>query len=190
MRRSRALVAVLALLLASCGGAYRARQGPVAEPGAAPAKPRATAPRAPATGLTARAKPHPECDPRWKDPDRGRVALGFMAADCRDDRGANAVYVTRLVSVSGTPSPAQRAGLQPGDRIVRIDSCEVTSTHGLAQQLRHAPSGWVARLALERKGRMLDLFVPTIDFPDKGSPPAQPQLSTAGCKIVGRPPAS
>lgn len=186
MRRSRALVAVLALLLGACG-VQRARPGPGAE---APARPRATAPRAPAADLASRGKPHPECDPRWKDPDRGRVALGFMAADCRDERGANAVYVTRLVSVSGTPSPAQRAGLQAGDRIVRIDSCEITSTHGLAQQLRHAPSGWVARLALERKGRMLDLFVPTVDFPDKGSPPPQPQLSTAGCKAVGRPPAS
>jgi hypothetical protein len=190
MRSSHAALLALALLLAACGGAYRARQGPVAEPGAGPSKPRAAAPRAPATGPAARGKPYPECDPRWKDPDRGRVALGFMAADCRDERGDNAVYVTRLVSVSGTPSPAQRAGLQAGDRIVRIDSCEVTSTHGLAQQLRHAPSGWVARLVLERKGRPLDLFVPTLDFPDKSALPATPQLSTAGCKAVGRPPAS
>ena len=189
MSRSRILVAVMVLLLAGCGRAYRASPGPSAEgPSQAPGKPRATAPRA--TGPDAAGKPYPECDPRWRDPDRGRVALGFLAADCRDERGDNGVYVTRLVSVSGTPSPAQRAGLQAGDRIVRVDACRVSSTHGLAQQLRHAPSGWVARLALERKGRTVDLFVPTLDFPDKDGATPQPQLSTAGCKAIGRPPAT
>jgi hypothetical protein len=188
MRRSRALVVLLALALASCGGPYRARPAPGAER-SSPVPPRTAAPRAPDATASTRARSYPECDPRWKDPDRGRVALGFLAADCRDERGENAVYVTRLVSVSGKPSPAQRAGVQAGDRILRVDACEVGSTHGLLQQLRHAPSGWVARLALERKGRTLDLFVPTIDFAEKAEGSSQPQLSTAGCKSIGRPPA-
>lgn len=177
VKRAGHPILAIVLLVAAAGCATRAR------PPKAPDPPRAQAaqPRAP--------QAFPECDPRWRDPDRIRVALGLLAADCADERGRNAVYVTRLVGVKGTASPAQRAGVKPGDRIVRVDACEVPSTQHLARQLRHAPEGWVARLALDRAGKSLDLFVPTVPFADRSEPKSAPRLLTEGCKAIGRPPA-
>ena len=134
-----------------------------------------------------RGKSFPECDPRSGDADRVRVGMGLIAGDCSDASGGNAVYVTRFATVQGAPSPAQRAGLQVGDRVVRIDACEVRSTHDLVMQLRSALPGWVARIYVERNGRGLDIFVPTVTLGGKAEKPPAAQLSTAGCKAIGRP---
>ena len=133
-------------------------------------------------------KSFPACDPRHQDPDRGRAALGLLAGDCQDDRGRNRAYVTRLVPVGGGASPAGQAGVMVGDRIARLDACEVTSTHELAQQLATAVPGWVARVVVEREGRELEIFVPTIGLAGKGRP-GTPSLSTAGCPAIKRKPA-
>lgn len=132
----------------------------------------------------------PACDPRHRDPDRGRVGMGLMASDCQDARGRNGVFVTRLVAIAGTPSPAQKGGVRVGDRLVRLDACEVGSTYDLARQLRSAPSGWVARVVVERGTREIGLYVATVDLPGRNEPPASPQLSTAGCQALGRKPAT
>jgi S1-C subfamily serine protease len=115
--------------------------------------------------------------------------MGLLVGDCQDEQGINRVYVTRFATVAGGPSPAQRAGMLVGDRIVRIDSCEVPSTHELAQQLRTAVPGWVARIVVERSNRELEVFVSTIKLSDKGAPPLERSLSTSGCAGIGRKPA-
>jgi S1-C subfamily serine protease len=112
--------------------------------------------------------------------------VGLLAGDCQDDRGGNAAYVTRLVSVLGSQSPAQLAGVQVGDRLVRLDACDVASTSELVARLRSAPPGWVARVVVEREGREMELFVPTVKLPDRSDPPSAPRLSTAGCQAIGR----
>jgi len=144
-----------------------------------PFVPRPAAPSAPG-------KPFPECEPRAADADREHVALGVLAGDCQDDRGRNRVYITRLVSVKGSPSPAGRAGIVAGDRLVRVDACEVNSTHGLASQLRRAVPGWVARVVVERAGKDLEVFVPTVQLASRADAPGAPHLSTAGCQAIGR----
>jgi S1-C subfamily serine protease len=117
------------------------------------------------------------------------VGLGLLAGDCKDDRGGNSAYVTRLVTVRGLPSPAEHAGIRVGDRLVSLDACEIPSTHDLARQLRSAPPGWVARVVVERSGREVETFVSTIKLPDRAAPAGPPQLSTAGCRAIGRAPA-
>jgi hypothetical protein len=136
-----------------------------------------------------RGKSFPECDPRSQDADRVHVGMGLLVGDCLDDAGNNAVYVTRFASLKGGASPAQRSGLQAGDRLVRIDACEVRSSHDVAMQLGRALPGWVARVYVERGGRSLDIFVPTVTLGRGREVPAGSTLSTAGCKAIGRRPA-
>ena len=185
---ARLKVGVALLVLAGCGTPRMQPPPETPAPRAAPSQPRASPRAAPPVPL-ATGKAYPECDPRSGDPDRGRVAMGLLAGDCEDDRGRNAVYVTRFAPIGGGPSPAQGAGVQVGDRIVRLDSCEVPSTRELAMQLRTAVPGWVARLVVERAGREVELFVPTINLSGRGAPPGERHLSTAGCQGIGRKPA-
>jgi len=182
----------LAVVLAGCGAPRTQPPGDAKPPQSRsrPIEPRAAIPRTDPASPAVRGKGFPECDPRARDADRGRAALGLLASDCAGDGGRNGVYVTRFVTVQGAPSPAQRAGLQAGDRLVRVDACEIGSTHDLAMQLRSALPGWVARVYVDRGGRELDIFVPTVGLPGKGDPPAARHLSTAGCQAIGRRPAS
>ena len=180
----------LALLVAATG-CGRLRGPPTEHPPRDPIpQPRSSAPRPEPSRPLARRPAPAECDPRAGDPDRGRVGVGLLAGDCEDDRGRNGAYVTRLVTVLGSPSPAERAGVRVGDRLVRLDACEIASTHDLATRLRSAPPGWVARLVVERGGREVETFVSTIKLPDRAAPSGPPQLSTAGCRAIGRPPAT
>jgi hypothetical protein len=190
-------VALAVLVLASCGTGTRTQspRDPQAPrepqpPRAGPAQPRSPAARPDPAAPAVRGKSFPECDPRARDADRVRVGMGMLMGDCADDGGGNAVYVTRLVTVQGSPSPAQRAGIQQGDRLIRIDACEVRSTHDVAMQLQSSLPGWVARVYVARGGRALDIFVPTITLPGRSEARAAPHLSTAGCAAIGRKPAS
>ena len=191
---NHAALRVAILLLAACGAGPRvlAPRSARAPDGPAPRSPsaRATQPRLDPAAPAVRGKSFPECDPRSQDADRVHVGVGLLVGDCKDDSGANAVYVTRLVPLASGASPAQRAGLQVGDRVVRIDACEVRSTHDLAMQLRRALPGWVARVYVDRGGRTLDIFVPTVTLaPRRAAPPAA-HLSIGGCKAIGRRPAA
>jgi len=179
----------LALLVVATGCGRLRAPPPEHSPGDVAPQPRSSAPRSEAPRPQARKPAASECDPRAGDPDRGRVGLGLLAGDCEDTRGHNSAYVTRLVTVQGLPSPAERAGVRVGDRLVRLDACEIPSTNDLARQLRSAPPGWVARLVVERGGREVETFVSTIKLPDRAAPSGPPQLSTAGCRAIGRPPA-
>lgn len=183
------LLALALLVMATGCGRLRAPT-PEHPPREAAPQPRSSAPRSEPPRAQARKPATAECDPRAGDPDRGRVGLGLLAGDCEDTRGRNGAYVTRLVTVQGMPSPAERAGVRVGDRLVRLDACDVPSTHDLARQLRSAPPGWVARLVVERGGREVETFVSTIKLPDRAAPSGPAQLSTAGCRAIGRPPAT
>src|SRR5438552_3426358 len=64
------------------------------------------------------------------------------------------------VVVSLRPGPAQRAGVQVGDTIVRIggvDAARLSMTHALARIL--GPRGTTVHLALKRGGQMLDFRI-------------------------------
>ena len=183
------LVLALALIVVATGCGRLRTAPPEHPPRDAAPQPRSSAPRSEPPRPQARKPAADGCDPRAGDPDRGRVGLGLLAGDCEDTRGRNGAFVTRLVTVQGLPSPAERAGVRVGDRLVRLDACEVPSTHDLARQLRSAPPGWVARLVVERDGREVEVFVSTVKLPDRAAPSGPPQLSTAGCPAIKRKPA-
>ena len=192
LARNGLLIVALGLALAGCASRQKGQlpkeaPAPRVAPSPSSSAPHPYVPR-PATPLPP-GRPFPECDPRAGDVDREHVALGLLAGDCQDDRGHNRVYVTRLMTVKGEASPAGRAGLLPGDRLVRIDACEILTTHGLAAQLRKAVPGWVARVVIERGGRDLEVFVPSVGLAPRSEPPAAAHLSTAGCSALGRKPA-
>ncbi len=189
-RAKRFPLLALALLVVATGCGRLRAPPPEHPPREAAPQPRSSAARSEPPRPQARKPAAAECDPRAGDPDRGRVGLGLIAGDCEDDRGRNGAFVTRLVTVQGSPSPAERAGVRVGDRLVRLDACEIPSTHDLARQLRSAPPGWVARLVVERGGREVETFVSTIKLPDRAAPSGPPHLSTAGCRAIGRPPAT
>ena len=189
MKRASCLLAAIVLLWGCTAGPRPQSQRGAQNP-AAPGPPRTSPPRPDPAAPAVRGKSFPECDPRSQDADRVQVGMGLLAGDCADDAGRNAVYVTRFATVRSAPSPAQRAGLRAGDRIVRIDACEVRNSHDIAMQLRSALPGWVARVYVEREGRLLDIFVPTVGLPRRTDTSATASLSTAGCKAIGRKPAS
>ena len=182
-------IATVSLLLAACGAPVREPAPAARQPDTRAAQPRTATPRPDPASPAVRGKGYPECDPRAGDADRGRVGVGMLVSDCADDAGRNAVYVTRFATVRGAASPAQRAGVQVGDRLVRVDACEIGASHELAMQLRTALPGWIARVYVERSGRSLDIFVPTVPLTGKGEAPSR-SLSTAGCKAIGRKAAS
>ena len=179
--------ALLSLLLGGCGGRMREPPSTDRQPSrAGTTTPRAAAPRPEVGAPSSRKATPPECDPRAGDPDRGRVGMGLLAGDCQDERGRNGAYVTRLVTVLGAPSPAQRAGIRVGDRLVRFDACEISSTSDVVARLRSAVPGWMARVVVERGGREVEVFVPTVKLPERAEAASTPQLSTAGCRAIGR----
>ncbi|HKY60688.1 MAG TPA: PDZ domain-containing protein, partial [Gemmatimonadota bacterium] len=58
-----------------------------------------------------------------------------------------------------TGSPAERAGVRPGDRILSLDGIPVESIYDYVRALQRSVSDGAARLVLERDGRPLELDV-------------------------------
>jgi S1-C subfamily serine protease len=56
-------------------------------------------------------------------------------------------------------SPADRAGVQPGDRIVSLDGIRVESIYDYVRALQRSVPGGSARLVVERDGSPLELPV-------------------------------
>ncbi|MGH7542924.1 MAG: PDZ domain-containing protein, partial [Gemmatimonadota bacterium] len=56
-------------------------------------------------------------------------------------------------------SPADRAGVRPGDRILSLDGFAVESIYDYVRALQRSVPGGAARLVVERGGQPLELDV-------------------------------
>jgi Do/DeqQ family serine protease len=98
---------------------------------------------------------------------KGRVVRGWIGitrvTDVNEDtaaalglRGAQGIVVMELIR----QSPADVAGVQPGDVIVAVDGHPVEDAGQLRNELARAEVGSQLRLTLLRQGRKLDVRVP------------------------------
>ena len=98
---------------------------------------------------------------------KGRVVRGWIGitrvTDVNEDtaaalglRGAQGIVVMELIR----QSPADLAGVQPGDVIVAVDGRQVEDAGQLRNELARAEVGSQLRLTLLRQGKKLDLRVP------------------------------
>jgi Do/DeqQ family serine protease len=98
---------------------------------------------------------------------KGRVVRGWIGitrvTDVNEDtsaalglRGVQGIVVMELIR----SSPADLAGVQPGDVIVAVDGHDVENAGQLRNELARAEVGTQLRLTLLRQGRRLDVRVP------------------------------
>lgn len=78
-----------------------------------------------------------------------------------EEPGAGAVIVEML-----RRSPADRAGLVPGDVVVAVDGRDVASAAQLRNELARAAIGSTLRLTIEREGRRQEISVPVEEAGD------------------------
>ena len=76
----------------------------------------------------------------------GDLAEGLMLANAR---GALIAHVT-------AGGPAAKAGLEPGDVVVRVDGKDVADSRVMQQIVVEAPSGRALHVGVMRKGRLVD----------------------------------
>jgi serine protease Do len=112
--------------------------------------------------------------PRWQvEASAGETAEGHNIR-----RGLLGVAVnprvldTVIVVGMGEPSPALRAGIKPGDRIVAIDDKAVGDFSDLRRVLRPRSAGEQVTVHIERKGKLMDVSVVLAVPEDIGPVPA------------------
>ncbi len=82
---------------------------------------------------------------------RGRVVPGYLGIRVTEARGE-----VRVAAVD-PESPAARAGLRPGDRVLAVAGRTVRSAATLVYEVQHRPPGSRVELRVERQGRRLRL---------------------------------
>ncbi|MBI3966680.1 MAG: trypsin-like peptidase domain-containing protein [Chloroflexi bacterium] len=95
----------------------------------------------------------------------GRVRRAYLGVSC-EARSLNA-RLTRQHGLRGQTgigvvqvarsSPAERAGVQPGDLIVALDGAPMGTTDDVHRYLNHAPVGRVIAIGVLRRGERLEL---------------------------------
>ena len=122
----------------------------------------------------------------------GRVSRSYVGILCR---GENQELGPELRETLGAPqggalaeevapdSPAQRAGVRPGDVIVRFDGRDVRSFTALEQVAAFARAGQPVPVEILRGGRSVQLTLTPAVRPDEGGsvgPPADPKAPLDG----------
>lgn len=125
----------------------------------------------------------------------GRVVRGRIGVVMRDINKALAESFG-LIKAQGVlidaverHGPADQAGLQPGDVVLRINNALVQHAGELQRVISGSPPGHEVQLQLWRKGRMLDVPVRVAEVLD--APPGRPVAQeTAGSDASGKSAAS
>lgn len=89
--------------------------------------------------------------PFAKKPEKGKGFLGFASQDRKD----GGVEVTRV----GRESPAEKAGIKPGDILRKFDGAEVKTKEQFQKLLADKAPGDKVKLDFERAGKPLNLEV-------------------------------
>ncbi|MYM34831.1 RIP metalloprotease RseP [Duganella sp. FT94W] len=127
-------------------------------------------------------------------PGQGRVAVTLPAAalqgvdlegDVPQQLGLGVALPAPVVLRVLPGSPAERAGLQPGDLLTGVDGVAVADGHGFIEQIRTAP-GRALQVTLQRAGQPLTLSV----VPEAGEAKTSKGTVTVGkinAEIANRP---
>jgi Do/DeqQ family serine protease len=102
----------------------------------------------------------------------GRVARGWIGitkiSDMADESGLSAAEQGVVVVELLRGSPADRAGVEPGDVVVAVDGRRVDTAAQLRNELAAARAGGELRLTVRRNGRRLEIPVAVIEAPGRG----------------------
>jgi len=104
----------------------------------------------------------------------GRVTRGWLGIEPQDltpelARAFGLPHRDGVIIVSVLPNgPAARAGVQPGDVVLRLDAAPVTDSVGLLNQLAPLAPGSRVRLALLRDGKVREISVAVGRRPGRG----------------------
>lgn len=111
-------------------------------------------------------------DPRYRATDARWGYLGHLGGETEPgDLGCQ-------VKVVGPGTPAAKAGIRPGDRVVSFENAPVASWGQLERYLERTRPGQRVRLGLEREGKPIELTVQLgrrpveVIRPEWGSPPS------------------
>ncbi len=108
-----------------------------------------------------------------------------------DDLNAGLARVLRLRTTRGAlvthvddDSPADQAGLLPGDFIVTFDGAEVTSAEDALQRIRRKKAGADVTMTVIRKGEPVDLEVTVTERPDTTTLQLRSDITASGQSIA------
>ena len=89
--------------------------------------------------------------------------LAFIALTFIGRPNASVVTVSSYLSIDGTAqTPAQTAGLKPGDRLVSVNGTKVTSPQALSKVV-HSSAGVPVNVTVQRKGATKTFVVTPVD---------------------------
>jgi serine protease Do len=90
---------------------------------------------------------------------QGHVDRGWLGVAIADVTGPDGTPIAVGVSAVEKNSPAERAGIRPGDRLTAVNGLAVHDTGALIRAIAAVPPGTVARLTVRRGGTTLTLPV-------------------------------
>jgi len=94
-------------------------------------------------------------EPGKKPSSKGDKHQGYLGLNLRSDKGAGTVVIDGVES----ESPAAKAGVKPGDTLLKVDDQTVESERSLIARLVRLKAGDQVKLRLKRDKRELDVTI-------------------------------
>lgn len=116
---------------------------------------------------------------------QGHVSRGFLGVQVQDmDRELAAAFgldrpVGALVVRVLADSPAERAGLLPGDVVLEVNGTRLADASSLPMLVGRIPPGGEARLTVARDGKFLTLTLRVAETPDSAEAPTSSEPGSA-----------
>jgi len=116
---------------------------------------------------------------------QGHVSRGFLGVQVQDvDRDLAAAFgldrpVGALVVRVLPDSPAEHAGLMPGDVVLKVNGTPLGDASSLPMLVGRIPPGEEARLTVAREGKFVTLRVRVVETPDTAVAPQAPEVGVS-----------